>query len=184
MNRNDYPLPPSQYKLLLRLINSRRKQTNKFYDSYDNCFYSFSYRKLAELSGESKSSLNRLFNTLSCKGLAKKVTNNAGDKVYMLNPNFLCCKSKWQKLFMIAMYKLESYDLACLWGEACRWDYQLYDLNTFHGSEIIDFETGEIIQPKAIRKLSHNEVLAWKAYINSYSSTDRTKQRMSKKQRY
>lgn len=175
-------LPERQHQLLFRLVNSKRKQSNKIFDKQDNCFQVSSCRKLAELSGESKSSIHRLFVTLKKEKLVKLVTDNNGVEVLMLAPHFSSRGAYFERLFMRAMFALGSYERASEWSLACRQDYTLYDYSIFDTNELIDFNTGEITYPNmvALRRLNHFEVTQWNSYRSSYSSVDRTKHRASK----
>jgi len=172
-------LPKKQHELLFRLVNSPKKQSNKIFDKQDNCFQEHSYRELEELSGESKSSIGRLFKALKDRGLIKCVIDSKGGSVLMLAPYYSCRGGSFEKLFMQAMFALGNHELACEWSNSCRKDYVLYDYNVFSETELVDFTTGEITYPNkvALRKLSHFEVMQWSKYRSSYSSVDRTKHR-------
>jgi hypothetical protein len=173
-------LPEKQFQLLFRLVNSPKKQSNKIFDKQDNCFQVHSYRGLAELSGESKSSIGRLFGALKADNLVKKVIDIMGNEVLMLAPYFSCRGGKFEKLFMHAMFQMGSNDLACEWSKHCRKDYVIYDCNVFNTMELVDFKTGEITYPNMVvmRRLSYFEVKQWNSYRNSYSANDRTKSRV------
>lgn len=175
-------LPLRQHQLLFRLVNSLRKQSCKIFDKQDNCFQVTPYRGLAVLSGESKSSIARLFFTLRNEGLIKVVIDSRGEERQMLSPSFSCRGNKFEILFMQAMYALGSHELACDWSESCRKDHVLYNYETFNNTELVDFTTGEITYPfmVALRSMKDFEVKQWNCYRGSYSSTDRTKHRESK----
>ncbi|MCQ1060845.1 MarR family transcriptional regulator [Photobacterium sp. ZSDE20] len=183
MNQNNN-LPTKQFQLLIRLVNSNRKQSNKFFDKADNSFLTTNLRKLEALSGESKSSLQRLFKSLREKDLLRDgIVNAAGQPISMLNPSFLYRSSGWEKIFAQAMFHLGSHEGAVIWAQKCRTDYRLYDFTVFClkkvNTEVIDFETGEVIpfEQPYLRVLSERDVMGWNGYTCSYSSTDRTKRR-------
>jgi len=174
------PIPTKQHELLLRLINSPRKQSNKIFDKKDNCFIPRSFRDLEYVSGESKSSLQRLFTTLRNQDLTREVLNEVNERVRMLNPSFIhVSDSKYDSWFKKAMYHLGSYSLACEWASYCRKDSILYDYNNFSTCEVIDISTGEVTHPNMTkrRNLTTFEVYDWNKYRESYSSVDRTKRR-------
>ncbi|WP_065311698.1 hypothetical protein [Vibrio mediterranei] len=176
----NYSLTKSEYQLLLRLVNSRRKQSKKVFDKHDNCFRQGTYRELAQLTDESKSKIHRLFSKLKSKGLLKTVVNVNGKPVPMLNPTFLSCKPKWQKKFMEAMYSLNSHDEAIKWARLCREDFKLYSYSEpIDACEIIDISTGEVLtgKPTVIRQLSPHEVREWEFTLDNYTSVDRCKHR-------
>lgn len=174
-------LPEKQYALLLRLINSRRKQSNKIFDKKDNCFQIYEYRKIELLTGESKSSIGRLFQLLRSRKLLKTVESNQGTNTLMIAPYFYCNGSWIEKRFMKAMYILGSHKLACEWSKACLQNGVLYSPENFNTFELINMQTGEITRPnmKELKKLSPFEVEQWKQYRASYSKFDRTKPRPS-----
>ncbi|MCY9853229.1 MarR family transcriptional regulator [Vibrio mediterranei] len=178
----NYSLTKSEHQLLLRLVNSRRKQSKKVFDKHDNCFRQTTFRELAELTTESKSNIHRLFSKLKSIGLLETVINVNDQPVPMLNPTFLCCKPKWQKKFMEAMYSLGSHDEAIKWAKLCREDFKLYSYSEpIDICEIIDVSTGEVltIKPKVVRNLSQHEVREWEFTLDSYTSIDRCKRRPS-----
>ncbi|MEZ9297901.1 MarR family transcriptional regulator [Vibrio splendidus] len=176
----NYSLTKSEYQLLLRLVNSRRKQSKKVFDKHDNCFRQGTYRELAELTNESKSKIHRLFSKLRSRGLLKIVLNVNNKPSPMLNPTFLSCKPSWQKKFMEAMYSLNSHDEAIKWARLCREDFKLYShFEPIDMCEIIDISTGEVltVKPQVIRKLSRHEVREWEFTLDNYTSVDRFKRR-------
>lgn len=174
-------LKTREYDLLLSLVSSPRKQSNKIFDKHDNCFTGKSFRELEELTGHSKSKIARLFKKLRDRKLIKEVINVQGNTVTMLSPIFLpLTKNPIDQRFKRAMYSLGSHDAANVWSRICREDYKLYDYNSFVPSDVIDFETGEVIthaNKVAIRSLDHNEAIEWRIHRHSYSCIDRTKRR-------
>ena len=164
-----------QYSLLIKLINSRNKQSNKIFDKHDYCFQK-SVREIAEITGDSKSTIGRLFTSLKEKGLAKVVLDNANSQRLMLNPSFInLSRKKHYKWYNSAMYHLGSDERAREYSKQCKLDGVLYDYETF--GEVIDFDTGEVTYGKIIRKLTQYEQKSWFEDKNEYSSTDRTKRR-------
>jgi hypothetical protein len=175
-----YSLSAQQFGLLKRLVNSKRKQSNKIFDKQDYCFIPRSLRDLERVSGESKSSLQRLFASMESKGLLQKVRNESNLEVWMLNPSFLGrAGSTYNEWFMKAMYHLRSYNKACEWSQYCRKHGVLYNYNHFSTTEVIDLSTGEVTFPnnEKLRNLTAYELYLWEQYRESYSSTDRTKKR-------
>lgn len=174
------PLTTREMNLLLALIHSPRRGANKIFDKKDNCFTNKSLRELEQLTGKSRSSLQRLFQKLESEGLTRTVINVQNEEVLMLKPSFQCFSgSKYETNFKNAMFHLGSHNNACEWAAKCREDYVLYDYTNFYPTEIIDFTTGEVINSgmSELRDLSEFEVDMWNKYINSYSKTDRTKRR-------
>ncbi|MEZ8867877.1 MarR family transcriptional regulator [Vibrio splendidus] len=182
MNNKNHALTTFEHRLFSRLVNSNLKGNNKFFDKHDNCFNNLSFREIANLSGESKSSINRLFLKLGQKNLIKKVKkDSSSNTVFMVNPQFWCGRRNWERKFLRAMYQLGCYHTALSWASKCRNDRILYDWNHFSTSEFIDQDTGEIIQYRGIRTLSVGEVLEWKHSISDYTCNDRTKSRAKDK---
>lgn len=176
-----YPLTKPEHQLLLSLVNCRNKQSRKVFDKKDNCFTKPSIREIAEFTAQSKSSIGRLLKKLTELELLKFVTNAQGEHVRMLSPFFMPLTSNYiDRKFKYAMFALGSYNAACEWSKHCREDGLLYDFNTFSTSEVIDFDTGEIIkseQKDVIKKLGILELKRWEKHRQSYSCTDRTKRR-------
>lgn len=182
MNNKNYSLTRSEHRLFSRLVNSKRKGNNKFFDKKDNCFANLSFRELAALSGESKSSLNRLFLKLSQKNLIKKIKpNSSPNTVFMINPKFWCARTGWERKFLRAMYQLACYQTALNWASKCRNNHILYDWDSYIEQDFIDKDTGEVLQSIIIRKLHVQEVVEWKDSTSNYTSTDRTKSRAKSK---
>ncbi|WP_418641707.1 MarR family transcriptional regulator [Vibrio chaetopteri] len=178
-----YTLTKAEHQLLLGLVNCRNKQSRKVFDKKDNCFIKPSIRDIEAVTYYSSSSIGRLFKKLSDLSLLKYVTNAQGDRVRMLSPFFMPLTSNTiDRTFKYAMFSLGSYNAACKWSKHCRTDGLLYDFNTFCSSEVIDFDTGEVIkseQKDVIRELSILELKRWDKHRQSYSCTDRTKRRVS-----
>ncbi|WP_102292094.1 MarR family transcriptional regulator [Vibrio cyclitrophicus] len=176
-----YPLTKPEHHLLLGLVACTNKQSRKVFDKNDNCFRKPSIRAIATVTSYSNSSIGRLFKRLSDQGLMKFVTNAQNEEVRMLSPFFMpLTSSNVDKRFKYAMFALGSYAAACEWSKHCRDDGILYDFNTFNTSEVIDFDTGEIVtsmRKDCIRELSILELKQWDKHRQSYSCNDRTKRR-------
>lgn len=177
------PLTKPQHQLLLGLVHSRNKQSRKVFDKKDNCFTNKSLRELEKVTPYSKSSLGRLFKKLEERDLTRTITNHKGESVTMLSPSFMPCTTHYlEKRFKLAVYTLGSYQKACDWSDACRTDSVIYDLDTFTLADVINFETGEVLPQREIRRtLNVFEVKEWDKYRHSYSCTDRTKHRPPKR---
>ncbi|EOB4971922.1 MarR family transcriptional regulator [Vibrio fluvialis] len=179
-----HPLSKKDYSLLVELISSPLKQSNKIFDKKDNCFTDKTVRELEKLTGHSKSKLSRLFQKLQKLNLTKKVLDSAGNQVVMLSPFFIANTTHGiERNFKFAMFTLGSHDAACHWSNECRKNRVIYDLDTFNDADVIDFDTGEVVSQRQIRrKLSQHEIYQWDKYRQSYSSVDRTKRRHSSNQ--
>lgn len=153
-------LSEPQYQLLLSLVDSTRKQGNKIFDKKDNCFQFKTIRELEAISGESKSSLGRLFKALSDNDLTRKVTDVFGTQRIMLSPFYLSCThNPFELLFKKAMYAQGSHIKALAWGKDCRRDGVLYNWDN-HLKEF-DEESGELFNGDVIRHITPEFTKRW-----------------------
>jgi hypothetical protein len=168
-------LPRSMHKLLLALVNDKHKQKNKIFDKHDNCFQK-GQRHTGLITGESSSSINRLFLTMRAQDLMRKVYDCYGVERDMLNPAFIWCKrDKYSKWFHLALYHQGNYDKAKEWAAQCKNDAVLWCYKVF--GEVVDFNTGEITYGKKVRKLSVSELYQWEKSKFAVTCWDRAKRR-------
>lgn len=168
-------LKPKQFELLMKLVNSRNKQSRKIFDKHDNCFQK-STREIQGITGYSKSSVGRLFRTMRQQDLVRDVVDVFGVERLMLNPAFFYHRKKYfDKWYQLAMYHLGSDAKAKQWSQKCREYGVLFDYQVF--GEVIDLKTGAVSYGRIIRKLTYGECKSWYDEIKTPSCFDRAKRR-------
>lgn len=149
------PLTEKSYKLLMS-ITSRYS----LFDKHDNCFQASNRQISQRLHLKSKTTVDRLMQTLERKGLTSKVIDIQGITRTMLNPHFYWAWQPLEKPFALAMFQLGSNEAAASWVKDC-----------IAVGHYIHPLTGELLKPYPFVEMNE--------YRNSYTSVDRTKCRIN-----
>lgn len=153
-------LSDPQYRLLIALVDSTSKCSNKIFDKKDNCFQTSNLREIESITGESKSSLGRLFKALSDNDLTRKVIDVFGAERIMLSPFYLpCTRNPFILLFKKAMYSQGSHNKAIIWAKDSRRDGVLYNWDN-HLAEF-DEDTGELFNGDVMKRITPEFTKRW-----------------------
>lgn len=144
-------LHPSQQKLLDTLLI-----VTEIFDSHDNCFQ-MSQRAIAKKLELNNTTVDRLFQNMKKKGIAKEVLDVQGVKRIMINPEFYWNHEDIEIIFTQAMFELGSHEAAVEHREMEK------DIGYY-----IDPQTGEMLKPFQYR--------AHRVYNDTYKH-DRTRHR-------
>ncbi len=129
---------------------------NEIFDKHDNCFQ-MSQRSIAKKLNLNNTTVDRLFQNLKKKGIAKEVLDVQGIKRVMINPEFHWEHEEIEIIFTQAMFELGSHQAAVEHREA-EMEIGYY----------IDPMTGEMLKPFQYR--------AHRVYADTYKH-DRTRHR-------